>query len=408
MPLECRSCGFRDSSVFLSLGDSPLANRLLTQEELGLPEPRYPLNLAFCRNCSLVQLTDSISPEDLFSEYPYFSSFSDTMLSHVKELTNQITKDRSLDSESLVIEIASNDGYLLRCYRDLAIPVLGIEPAENIAKVANDRAIPTLVEFFGKDLARQLRAEGRTADVVHAHNVFAHVPDLNGFVQGVRDVLKPDGIAVIEVPYVRDLIERVEFDTIYHEHLSYFSLTAVDALVRRHGLRILDALRVSIHGGSLRITLGLESYASLASPRVEAMLEDERRLAMTQEDYYQGFSRLVDTLRSDLVRLIQELKRDNNQIAAYGASAKGTTLLSYCGISNDELDFVVDRSTVKQGRFTPGSHLPIRGTEALLEAMPDYVLLLVWNFKEEVLKQQSEYRRRNGKFIMPVPTVEVV
>ena len=407
----CRSCGATALEPVLSLGVTPLANALLTQEGVDRPEQRFPLELVRCPRCSLVQITVTVPPEELFREYLYFSSFSDTMLRHAKGLTIRLVAERSLGEGSLVMEVASNDGYLLQNYKQAGVPVLGIEPAANIAKVAMEqRGVPTLCEFFGVELAGRLRVEGTQADVLHAHNVLAHVADLDGFVEGVRLVLKPDGIAVIEVPYVRDMIEKTEFDTIYHEHLCYFSLTALDHLFRRHGLRVTNVERVTIHGGSLRVFVGHQDAPGRAPSQdaAQRMLADEAAAGIDRPEYYRHFGDKVERLRQDLVALLGDLKSQGKRIAAYGASAKGTTLLSFVGVGRETLDFVADRSIVKQGHFTPGTHLPIYAPEQLTDAMPDYVLLLTWNFADEILSQQSEYRRRGGKFIIPIPALAVV
>jgi SAM-dependent methyltransferase len=395
--------------TILSLGRTPLANALLTAEQLQQPEPTYPLDLAFCLHCSLVQIMETVPPERLFREYLYFSSFSDTLLCHAQELVGRLIQSRRLDENSLVIEVASNDGYLLQYYKQAGIPVLGIEPAANVARVAQEqRGIPTLCEFFGKALARQLADRGQRADIVHAHNVLAHVADLNGFVQGIQLVLKDNGVAVIEVPYVKDMVDRCEFDTIYHEHLCYFSLTALQHLFRRHGLLVEDVERVPIHGGSIRLHVAWNSAAHHPSPAVRDLLGDESRWGVDCLEFYEGFARRVEGPKNALCALLRELKHNNKRLAAYGAAAKGTTLLNYCGIGVETLDFVVDRSTYKQGRYIPGVHLPIYPPGKLLEAMPDYVLLLTWNFAAEILEQQAEYRRRGGHFIIPIPEVTVI
>ncbi len=401
----CRSCGQHCLRPVLSLGETPLANALLTADQLSQPEPLYPLDLAFCPVCSLVQITVTVPPQQLFSKYLYLSSYSDTMLAHARQLSHRLLDERRLSSTSLVVEIASNDGYLLRNYVEAGIPVLGIEPASNVAEVASGRGIPTLVEFFGEAAGRRLAAEGMQADVIHAHNVLAHVADLNGVVAGMGALLKTDGMIVIEVPYVRELIDRTEFDTIYHEHLCYFSLTALQHLMSRHGLVILDVERLPIHGGSLRIFAGKRQAASGS---VTALLAEEEQAGLTAIGYYEDFSRRVQTLREQLVKVLREIRGRGCRIAAYGASAKGCTLLSYLGVGTGTLDFVADRSTVKQGLFTPGTHLPIVAPEHLLEAMPQYALLLVWNLADEVLSQQMAYRESGGSFIIPVPHVTVV
>ncbi len=404
----CRACGSADLHLMLSLGRTPLANALLTAEQLSAPEPVYPLDVVFCAGCALVQIMETVPPAALFSDYLYFSSFSDTMLAHAEALADELTQARGLDSAALVVEIASNDGYLLQFYKARGVPVLGIEPAANIARVAEaERGIPTLCEFFSAAVGERLRAEGRQADVVHAHNVLAHVADLNGVVQGIAALLKPGGVAIIEAPYIKDLIDQREFDTIYHEHLCYFSLTALDRLFARHGLVIADVRRVPIHGGSLQIR-ALRAGSAARGAAVQALLAEEAAWGVDDFAFYAGFARAVAALRADLRALLGGLKAQGKTIAAYGASAKGSTLLNYTGIGAETLDFVADRSTYKQGRYTPGAHLPIVAPAYLLAAQPDYVLLLTWNFAAEILDQQAEYRRRGGQFIIPIPQVRVV
>ena len=405
--VRCRSCDQPNLTPILSLGETPLANALLSREQLNDVEEKFPLELVLCPNCSLVQITETVPPEKLFREYFYLSSFSETLLRHSKENVEQLILSRRLGSDSLVIEIASNDGYLLQYYKQAGVPVLGIEPARNIAATAEQRGIPTLCEFFDGELAENLKAQGKSADVLHANNVLAHVPDLNGFVRGVHVLLKESGVAVIEVPYVKDMIDRCEFDTIYHEHLCYFSLTALQHLFRRHGLLIADVQRLPIHGGTLRIFAVNESAAEGESPNVAEMLADEVTWA-SNNAFYLGFGKKVESLRHDLLSLINRLKSDDKRIAVYGASAKGTTLMSYFGLSRTQLDFVVDRSTVKQGRYTPGTHLPIYAPDVLMKKMPDYVLLLTWNFADEILQQQAAYRKLGGRFIIPIPEVKIV
>jgi len=401
----CRSCGQDGLVDILSLGHTPLANALLTAEQTERPQPIYPLDLVFCPSCTLVQITETVPPELLFREYLYFSSFADTVLQNAKQIVERLIESRHLGGDSLAMEIASNDGYLLQFYHQHGIPVLGIEPATNIARVAQDRGIRSLCEFFGEALARQLRERGERADVLHANNVLAHVADLNGVVAGIDLVLKDGGVAVIEAPYVKDLIDHVEFDTIYHEHLCYFSLTALDALFRRHQLLITDVERIPIHGGSLRVFV---AKGGEQSPQVARLLREEAAWGVGHAVFYQNFGAHVERLRADLLALLNRLKAQGQRIAVYGASAKGSTLLNYFGIGRELLDYVVDRSTVKQGLYTPGTHLPIYAPERLLEDMPDYVLLLSWNFADEILGQQAEYMGRGGHFIIPIPELRVV
>ena len=408
--LTCRACRSTDLDLILSLGHTPLANALPTDLQSAWSEETFPLDLVFCLNCTLVQITETVPPEKLFREYLYFSSFSDTMLQHARQLVNELVLSRHLDAENLVVELASNDGYLLQYYKQRGIPVLGIEPAVNVAKVAwEEHGIPTISEFFDQELATNLVFDGKKADVIHGHNVLAHVADLNGFIEGMHLLLKDDGVAVIEAPYVKDMIDRCEFDTIYHEHLCYFSLTALDHLFRRHGMLVYDVKRVPIHGGSLRIyTTQAQGPYNEAQRSVLCLLEEEADWGVATLDFYQGFARKVEELKASLVGQLSHIKQQGKRLAAYGAAAKGSTLLNYFGIGRETLDFVVDRSTYKQGRFMPGVHLPIYAPDKLLEEMPDYVLLLVWNFADEVLEQQKEYRQAGGRFIVPIPQVKVL
>ena len=408
----CRSCGATELRPVLDLGRTPLANALLTAEQLTEPEAVYPLELVFCPACALVQITETVAPEELFRDYLYFSSFSDAMLRHAQAIVESILKLKPLNTNSLAVEIASNDGYLLQYYKQAGIPVLGIEPALNIARAAREqRGIRTLSDFFGAETAQRLVDQGDRADVIHANNVLAHVPDLDGFVNGIRLLLKDDGLAIIEAPYVKDLIDRCEFDTIYHEHLCYVSLTALDYLFERHGLRIMDVEQLPIHGGSLRIFAKKKEAQTdgdhQRALRVERMLAEEAGWGVARAEFYRDFGGKVECLRRELLQLLGKLKGEGNNIAVYGASAKGSTLLNYFGIGRETLDFVADRNPAKQGLYTPGTHLPIYAPERLLEVMPDYVLLLTWNFEEEILAQQAEYRERGGRFIVPIPEVRV-
>lgn len=408
----CRSCGSHSGRLILDLGVQPLANNLLTEADLAKSEPKFPLRVALCAGCWLLQITDIVPPVELFSEYLYFSSFSDALLRHAADAVAQHRRAGALGADSFVVEIASNDGYLLKNFVAAGIPCLGIEPAGNIAKVAIERGVPTISRFFGREVATELAQQGRQADLILGNNVFAHAPDTNDFVAGLATLLKPGGRIALEFPYACDLIEHVEFDTVYHEHVFYFTLTALIPLFARHGLEIFDVERLAIHGGSLRLFArhaGQGAKSEARSPKsVETLLAEERAKGVASPRYYEDFGDRVRRIRDDLRKLLGELKAAGKTIAAYGASAKGSTLLNFYGLGRETLDFVADRSTAKQGRLTPGTHLPIVAPEELVRRRPDYALLLTWNFAEEILKQQQAYRDAGGKFIVPLPEVRVV
>lgn len=405
--MKCRFCGSSDTALYLSLGTTPLANSFLAEKDLGALEPSFPLDVYLCRNCGLSQIDYVVPPENLFTNYVYFTSTSDLVHRHAQYLASSFKERFGLTGRSFVMEIASNDGCVLSYFKKTGVRTLGVEPARNIAKVAIEAGIDTYVDFFSDGTAGKIREKYGRPDVVIARHVFAHVPEIGGFVRGLKDILAPGGVIAIEAPYLVDFVEKTEFDTIYHEHLSYLSIKPMARLFRSNGMEIFDAEHVDIHGGSLIYYIG---HAGEHRPtgRLAGFVAKEKAGGYDRLETYEAFAGRTAKIKADLTGLLKDLKAQGKRIAAYGAPAKGNTLLNYCGIGRDTIDFVVDKSPYKQGLFTPGTRLPVCGPERLLDEMPDYTLMLAWNFAEEILQQQQEYRKRGGKFIVPIPGVTVV
>jgi len=406
---HCRFCGTELHYTFVDLGMSPLSNSYLTSEQVNRKETFYPLHGRVCERCFLVQVEEFESPEEIFSEYAYFSSFSESWLQHAREYTEQMTGRFGLSTKSTVVEIASNDGYLLQYFAAKNIPVLGVEPAANVARAAEEKGVPTITKFFGTETARELAAEGKHADLLLGNNVLAHVPTLNDFVEGLKILLKPQGVVTMEFPHLMRLIEGIEFDTIYHEHFSYFSFLTVEEVFAAHRLTLFDVEELPTHGGSLRIYARHEEDETRAvSRRVEELKERELSFGFRRIDMYLSFMDKVSETKRRLLSFLIDAKQAGKSIVGYGAPAKGNTLLNYCGVRTDFLDYTVDANPHKQNHYLPGTHIPIYHPEKIKETRPDYVLILPWNLREEITTQLSYIREWEGQFVVPIPRLEVI
>jgi SAM-dependent methyltransferase len=405
---NCRFCQAGLQRTFVDLGMSPLCESFLTQEQLNQTEPFYPLHAYVCEECFLVQVEEYVGPERIFSEYAYFSSYSRAWLEHAKSYTDMIVSRLGLDHTSQVIELGSNDGYLLQYLIARGIRVLGVEPAGNVAAAAIAKGVPSTTRLFGLETARELLAEGHHPDLIVGNNVLAQVADLNGFVAGMKKLLKPGGVITMEFPHLLRLMDENQFDTIYHEHFSYFSLMSTERIFAAHGLTLFDVEEMWTHGGSLRIyARHQEDAARPVGPRVRALLAREKTVGLDRPDRYAAFAEQVRETKRRLLEFLIGAKRQGKSIAGYGAPGKGNTLLNYCGIRTDFLDYTVDRNPYKHGRFTPGTHIPIYPPEKILETRPDYVLILPWNLKDEIMEQMSAVQSWGGQFVVPIPDVKV-
>ncbi len=405
---RCRFCGSEAGRTFVDLGMSPLCESYVSADQLNEMEAFYPLHVHVCEQCFLVQLEEFVSPREIFSEYAYFSSFADSWVEHARQYANAMIERFALGSESHVVEIASNDGYLLQHFVARGIPCLGIEPAANVARSAVEKRVPTLVEFFGSELAERLCGEGRQADVMAANNVLAQVSDLNDFVRGFRILLKPHGVATFEFPHLMRLMEDNQFDTIYHEHFSYFSFTTAIDLFEAHGLRVFDVEQLTTHGGSLRLyCCHADDSLHPTCPRVQQLTTCEEEAGFKSIDHYGGFGEQVKETKRKILDFLIDARRSGKKIAGYGAPGKGNTLLNYCGIRTDFLDYTVDRNPYKQGKFLPGTRIPIFPPEKIQATSPDYLFILPWNFKEEIMQQCATIKEWGGKFVVPIPNMKV-
>jgi hypothetical protein len=405
---QCRFCTAPLTHTFVDLGMSPLCESYLSREHLNEMEAFYPLHVRVCDHCFLVQLEAYVSAESIFSEYAYFSSYSDAWLKHAATYADMIISRLKLSSESLVVELASNDGYLLQNFVRRGIPALGVEPAANVAKVAIEKGVPTLIKFFGRETAREMKAEGRTADLIAGNNVLAQVPDLNDFVEGIRVLLKREGVATLEFPHLMRLMEENQYDTIYHEHFSYFSFITVEKIFSAHGMKLFDVEEIATHGGSIRIyACHEEDTTKSVDRRIAELRQRELSAGLDRMDAYSAFTEKVKESKRSLLDFLIRAKRAGKSVAGYGAPGKGNTLLNYCGIRSDFLDYTVDRNPYKHGKFLPGTHIPIYPPDKISATKPDYLLILPWNFKEEIMDQMRGIREWGGQFVVPIPTARL-
>lgn len=404
----CRLCSSPLVHTFVDLGMSPPCESFVAADAANDVEPFYPLHAFVCDECFLVQLQEYVAPENIFTEYAYFSSFSDSWVAHAKRYCDIVIERFALGESSFVVELASNDGYLLQHFLTSNIPMLGIEPAVNVAKVAIGKGIPTLTEFFNEALATDMAARGQKADLIIGNNVLAQVPDINDFVAGMKALLKPDGVITLEFPHIEKLIEENQFDTIYHEHFSYFSLLTIEKMARRHGLKVFDVEEIPTHGGSLRVFFSHQDGNFPREARVDSLLARELNAGLDKIETYTAFSEAVRQTKRNLLSFLIRLKEMRKSICAYGAPGKGNTLLNYCGIGTDFIDFAVDRNPYKHGRLTPGMHIPIRPVSEIQRIKPDYVLILPWNLKTEIVAQMNDIRNWGGKFIVPIPDISII
>lgn len=409
LALNCRFCNEPLTNIFVDLGTSPLSNAFLKEEMLDSSEKKYPLCVYVCHNCFLVQVPEFEKPENIFNNYAYFSSYSSTWLEHAENYVEMMIKRFNFDEQKLIVEIASNDGYLLQFFKKKNIPVLGIEPAINVANVAKEKGIITVTKFFNANTAKELRNDNKLADLIVGNNILAHVPNLNDFVKGLKTLLKPTGIITLEFPHVLQLIQKNQFDTIYHEHFSYFSLLTVKKIFSFHGLTIFDVEEIYTHGGSLRVYVKHSEYDNiLINERTSILLEKEKQCGLENISTYTNFIKNVEDIRLKLQKFFTSAKISGKSIVCYGAAAKGNTLLNYCMIGIDFIDYVVDKNPYKQGLFLPGTHIPIKDPDEIQKSKPDYLVIIPWNLKDEIMEQTKYIRDWGGKFVIPIPEVEII